>query len=97
MPDGQADRSSGFASGANLAHADARRRGDETSSATAILHVVLYKDAGTLGKFEVPGADTPVTVAGRPVDVTFNVTGAVAGTPLPPGITTPEQTAKVVE
>ena len=38
------------------------------------LLVVLYYDRGTLGTFEVPGADRPVKVAGEVLVVSFSVT-----------------------
>jgi|AMFO01.1.fsa_nt_gi Uncharacterized protein conserved in bacteria len=51
------------------------------AKATARLHAMLHVDRGTRGTFEFPGgADVPVKVSGKVVNVPFNVTATVLPT-----------------
>lgn len=47
----------------------------DTASATSMLYAMLHTDAGTVGTYEFPGADAPVSAEGQPVMVSFSVTG----------------------
>lgn len=47
----------------------------DTASATSTLYAMLHMDAGTVGTYEFPGADAPVSAEGQPVMVSFSVTG----------------------
>ncbi len=45
----------------------------DTTKATKTLYAMLHQDAGVVGTFEFPGADTPVTVNGQIVSPSFQV------------------------
>jgi len=47
----------------------------DTYTATPKLYAMLHKDAGKVGTYEFPGADTPVMVSGAMVNPWFTVTG----------------------
>lgn len=50
----------------------------DDSEATPVLYAMLHTDAGTVGTYEFPGADGPVTVNGEMVSPAFNVTGGLS-------------------
>jgi predicted lipoprotein with Yx(FWY)xxD motif len=50
----------------------------DDSEATAVLYAMLHTDAGTVGTYEFPGADGPVSVNGEMVSPSFNVTGGLS-------------------
>lgn len=47
----------------------------DVTKATPKLYAMLHIDAGQIGVYEFPGADVPVQVNGKVVNVGFNVTG----------------------
>jgi len=49
----------------------------DVTKATPVLYAMLHIDAGTVGKYEFPGADVPAVVNGKPVTPPFNVTGGL--------------------
>ncbi len=51
----------------------------EPAQATPVLYAMLHTDAGQVGALEFPGADAPVTVAGRIVSPSFDTTPRVSG------------------
>ncbi len=51
----------------------------DASKATSVLYAMLHTDAGTVGTYEFPGPDAPVTFQGQMVSPAFAVTGG-AGT-----------------
>ncbi|HWR67159.1 MAG TPA: hypothetical protein VN364_13660 [Bellilinea sp.] len=50
----------------------------DDSEATPVLYAMLHTDAGTVGTYEFPGADGPVSVNGEMVSPAFNVTGGLS-------------------
>ena len=49
----------------------------DASKATATLYAMLHTDVGTVGKYEFPGADGPVSVNGQVVTPPFKITGGL--------------------
>lgn len=52
----------------------------DTASATATLYAMLHIDAGEVGTFEFPGADTPAMAGDQIVSPAFAVTGGLPAT-----------------
>lgn len=62
----------------------------DMSGATETLYAMLHTDAGTVGTYEFPGSDAPVSVEGQVVTPAFKVTGGLpAMLPQTGGVTTP--------
>jgi hypothetical protein len=55
----------------------------DTAQGTSTLYAMLHMDAGTVGTYEFPGADGPVTVEGQVVTPSFTVTGLGGAGELP--------------
>jgi len=55
----------------------------DTAQATSTLYAMLHTDAGTVGTYEFPGADGPVSVEGQVVTPSFTVTGLEGAEELP--------------
>jgi plastocyanin len=74
----------------------------DATKATATLYAMLHGDAGTIGTYEFPGSDGPVSVGGKVVTPAFAVTGGLAAAPTPestvplPSATPPVATPPVV-
>ena len=71
----------------------------DASKATTTLYAMLHTDAGTVGTYEFPGSDGPVSVDGKVVTPAFAVTGGLAAAPspttTPPAATSPVTTPPV--
>jgi predicted lipoprotein with Yx(FWY)xxD motif len=52
----------------------------DPTKATPVMYAMLHVDAGTVGKYEFPGPDIPVTINGAMVSPGFNATITTAGT-----------------
>jgi predicted lipoprotein with Yx(FWY)xxD motif len=64
----------------------------DATKATPVLFVVLYKDAGQVGKHEIPGPDVPQEANGEKIQKTFNSSGVAASassTPMAMAMETP--------
>ena len=55
----------------------------DATKATTTLYAMLHTDAGTIGTYEFPGSDGPVTVDGKVVTPAFAVTSSLAAAPTP--------------
>ena len=64
----------------------------EEDQATDTSHAMLHDDLGTVGTYEVPGADVPVQVEGQVVNVPFEVQAQETPTPEETPEATPEAT-----
>lgn len=60
----------------------------DATKTTAMLHAMLHTDAGTVGTYEFPGADKPITVDGKMVSPAFSSTplGISASGPVVDGV-----------
>lgn len=62
----------------------------DVSGATETLYAMLHTDAGTVGTYEFPGPDGPLSVDGKVVTPPFQVTGGLpAMLPKTGGVATP--------
>ncbi len=69
----------------------------DATKATGTLYAMLHSDAGTVGTYEFPGSDGPVSVDGQVVTPAFAVTGGLAAVPTPePTVSLPTTTPPVV-
>jgi plastocyanin len=68
----------------------------DATKATATLYAMLHSDAGTVGTYEFPGSDGPMSVDGQVVTPAFAVTGGLAAAPTPePSVPSPSATPPV--
>lgn len=61
----------------------------DTAAATETLHAMLHTDSGEVGTYEFPGEDTPVSVDGSVVMMTFSLSGMMEE--MDPGVEVSDQ------